>query len=147
MSGTLGTRSRAIRRGTSRSSLSASPMAAHAYKGDVAFVSVYGRATPDRAGARPYPATRADTPADLSATSHQPLFKRRQTIVVGAPPRYEGPDAYWNYRGVWISRRTNYPGRAIPWTRCHRVFAKTCGVCARLRIDQTIRTRDGPERD
>ena len=30
-------------------------MAAHAYKGDVAFVSVYGRATPDRAGARPYP--------------------------------------------------------------------------------------------
>jgi len=50
----VGTRSRAIRRGTSRSSFSASLMAAHACTPDMAFVRVYGRATPDRAGARPY---------------------------------------------------------------------------------------------
>ena len=50
----VGTRSRAIRRGTSRRSFSASPVGAHACTVDMVFVRVYGRATPDRAGARPY---------------------------------------------------------------------------------------------
>jgi len=49
----VGTRSRAIRRVTLRSSFLASPMAAHACTGDMAFVRAYERATPDRAGARP----------------------------------------------------------------------------------------------
>ena len=31
-----------------------SPKTAHACTGDMAFVRVYGRATPDRAGVRPY---------------------------------------------------------------------------------------------
>src|SRR5271167_4333266 len=112
----------------------------------LAFMDVPRRIARERVPTLPHAPTRRQIYQPL-ATSYQPLFKRRQTIVVVASPRYEGPDAYWNYRGVWISRRTNYPGRAIPWTRCHRVFAKTCGVCVRLRIDQTIRTRDGPERD
>ena len=50
----VGTRSRAIRRGASRSSFSVSPMAPYACPADMAFIRVYGRATPDRAGARPY---------------------------------------------------------------------------------------------
>ena len=48
----VGTRSRAIRRGTSRRSFSASPVGVHACTADMVFVCLYGRATPAQVGTR-----------------------------------------------------------------------------------------------
>src|SRR5580704_10219869 len=89
----VGTRSRAIRGGTSRSSFSASPMAAHAGTADMAFVRVYGRATPDRAGARPYHGGRTYTLCRRTCAAPD-ARERIPTVAGGAAPSYHFYGAY-----------------------------------------------------
>jgi hypothetical protein len=77
----VGTRSRAIRRGTSRSSFSASPMAPRACStADMAFVRVYGRATRERY-------RRQARSNNIIAERGLPLFACRHSRLQARPPQ------------------------------------------------------------
>jgi hypothetical protein len=90
----VGTRSRAIRRGTSRRSFSASPVGALACTADTVFVSVYGRATPDRAGARPERVPTIAVERDLQGFPYVDAHVQRRTrgsASLPAPAERVGP--------------------------------------------------------